>query len=436
MKRMSLFIALGVMTLMSCGDKVRIVEVPAPVVPAPAVPEDTSYLKRAYIVNALSSNMTVIDLVNPATATILATLSTASTPHMAAVSQDGKKVYASGTLGNAISIFDAKTLTHIKDLPVAPEPTHMSASPDNKYMAVCNEGTNEVTFIDVATDQIAGVVGGLLTPHWVAFRPDSQRAYIANINGQRITIVNMATLMVTGHIFLTGKTDADVPSAEGGFAECFMDSAGILYAAHGDSGKVMLVNTTTNTWVKEIAVGTDPWVAYVSPWGGTKVLVANQGSMDTTIIDTTTQSVVATVGTNGYDVYDEYTGQVVRVTTPESEVYGINFACFGQKAYAGMRTNGAIQRIDLLTNNATAVFSLTEGLPAPGFTQPAATTPDQRYIVFTVTSTSDWGDPGASGPVNRIVIWDSWADQAVRTFDNVGIFPWSATIPDGQDYCH
>lgn len=404
--------------------------------PVPAV--GTALMLRAYVVNALSNDMTVIDLSDPANATVLTTLPTASTPHMAAVSEDGKKVYASGTLGNAVSIFDAKALTLIKHQPVGAEPTHMTASPDNKYVAVCNEGTNEVSFIGVASDAVEAVVPGMLTPHWVAFRPDSKFAYVANINGHRITIIDMATFAITGHIFLSGQSNAMAPSPEGGFAECFLDSMGILYSAHGDSGKVMTVNTTMNAKIGEITVGTDPWVAYVSPFGGAKILVANQGSATVSIIDGNAQTVIATIGSSSLPVKDPDTGATLRMTGAggEFEVYGINFGYFGQKAYAGFRTNGAVQKINLLANTAEDVYSLTEGLSAAGFTQPAATTPDQRYIVFCVTSKSDWEEPGASGPVNRIVIWDSLTDKPVKVFDNVGVFPWSATIPDGQDYCH
>jgi YVTN family beta-propeller protein len=408
--------------------------------------EEAALKKRAYVVNALSNDMTVIDLSDPANATILKVLPTASTPHMATTSWDARKAYASGTVGNAVSIFDAKTLSLIKHLPVGAEPTHMTPSPDNRYVAVNCEGANSVYFIDVTTDDVAAVVPGMLTPHWVAFRPDSRYAYVANIGGYRLTVIDVASLAVVGQVFLSGHGDPAETTviAEGGFAECFVDSMGMLYSGHRESGKVIVVNTTTNAKVKEIDVADParpgvaplPWVAYVSPFGGEKILVATQGTQDTVVIDGNSQTVAARIGTDGYNVIDYYTGQTVRVTTPESEVFGVNFGYFGQKAYAGMRTNGAVQRIDLLTNTATAVYSLTEGLTAPGFTQPAATTPDQRYVVFTVTSKSDWGEPGADGPVNRIVIFDTELDRAVRVFDNVGKFPWSVTIPDGQDYCH
>lgn len=438
----------AILLLAGCNDKggSTITNVYPQPTPPPAAVDLDALKKRAYIVSALSSDMTVIDLSDPANATVLKTLPTASTPHMAAVSEDGRKVYASGTLGNAVSIFDAVTLTKIKDLPVGAEPGHMSASMDNKYVAVCNEGTGEITFINVATDDIAAVVPGMLTPHWVAFRRDMRFAYVSNINGYRLTVIDMASFSVVGQIFLSGhSTVAETTSMpEGGFAEGFIDSMGMLYSAHRESGKLVVVNTTTNVKVKEIdladptrpGVAPLPWVAYVSPFGGEKILVATQGTQDTVVIDGNSQTASGRIGTDGYNVLDYYTGTTVRVSTPESEVFGINFGYFGQKAYAGMRTNGAVQRIDLLSNTATAVYSLTEGLPAQGFTQPAATTPDQRYIIFTVTSKSDWGEPGAAGPVNRIVIFDSQIDQAVRVFDNVGQFPWSVTIPHGQDYCH
>jgi hypothetical protein len=31
---------------------------------------------------------------------------------------------------------------------------------------------------------------------------------------------------------------------------------------------------------------------------------------------------------------------------------------------------------------------------------------------------------------------DAMTNQIVKTFDNVGEYPWSVTIPLGQNYCH
>ena len=38
--------------------------------------------------------------------------------------------------------------------------------------------------------------------------------------------------------------------------------------------------------------------------------------------------------------------------------------------------------------------------------------------------------------VSRVVVIDTVTKNIIRTFDNVGRYPWSVTIPRGQNYCH
>ncbi|MND00884.1 hypothetical protein D3C83_196550 [compost metagenome] len=59
-----------------------------------------------------------------------------------------------------------------------------------------------------------------------------------------------------------------------------------------------------------------------------------------------------------------------------------------------------------------------------GNTETAATTADGRYIVAAVSG------------ANRVVVIDAASEQIVKTFDGVGNYPWSVTIPGGQNYCH
>ena len=59
-----------------------------------------------------------------------------------------------------------------------------------------------------------------------------------------------------------------------------------------------------------------------------------------------------------------------------------------------------------------------------GTTETASTSADGKYIVATVSS------------ANRVVIIDAATQQIVKTFDNMGQYPWSVTIPRGQNYCH
>jgi YVTN family beta-propeller protein len=63
-------------------------------------------------------------------------------------------------------------------------------------------------------------------------------------------------------------------------------------------------------------------------------------------------------------------------------------------------------------------------IPVGGTTETASTTADGKYIVATVSS------------ANRVVVIDAANATVVKTFDNVGSYPWSVTIPLGQNYCH
>jgi YVTN family beta-propeller protein len=59
-----------------------------------------------------------------------------------------------------------------------------------------------------------------------------------------------------------------------------------------------------------------------------------------------------------------------------------------------------------------------------GNTETASTTADGKYIVAAVSS------------ANRVVVIDAVTKTIVRQFDNIGRYPWSVTIPRGQNYCH
>ena len=74
-----------------------------------------------------------------------------------------------------------------------------------------------------------------------------------------------------------------------------MNPAGTrVYVTNYDSNNVSVIDTATNTVVATVTVGSDPFGVSENP-AGTKVYVANQGSNNVSVIDTATNTVVATV---------------------------------------------------------------------------------------------------------------------------------------------
>ncbi len=72
-------------------------------------------------------------------------------------------------------------------------------------------------------------------------------------------------------------------------------AAPFAYVTNHNSDNVSVIDTTTNSVVATIGVGDDPIGVAALP-DGSRVYVANAGSDNVSVIDTATNSVVATIG--------------------------------------------------------------------------------------------------------------------------------------------
>ena len=72
----------------------------------------------------------------------------------------------------------------------------------------------------------------------------------------------------------------------------------------------------------------------------------------------------------------------------------------------------------------TETGEVTDRINVGGNTETASTTPDGKWIVATVSS------------ANKVVVIDALSNKIIKTFENIGSYPWSVTIPKGQNYCH
>ncbi|HMJ14626.1 MAG TPA: cytochrome D1 domain-containing protein, partial [Polyangiaceae bacterium] len=230
--------------------------------------------------------------------------------------------------------------------------------------------------------------------------------YVANVGAHHITRVDLGTLEIDGHIPLDGH---DVPPNvslapdEGGFADAQIDKDGILYAAGRDSGKVLVYDTVARTKLPELTVGKTPWVAFAEhPFTNIarRHLVPNFGDRTVSLIDAAKAEVVAAL-------------------PGDEEAYGVNFSSLTpDAAFVMNRIREDIAVVD------TASGRIAKRIPVGGNTETAATSADGKYIIAAVSS------------ANRVVVIDPLSQEVVKSFDRVGNYPWSVTIPMGQNYCH
>ena len=107
------------------------------------------------------------------------------------------------------------------------------------------------------------------------------------------------------------------------------------------------------------------------------------------------------------------------ITTGEPESYGVNYSpLVPEKAFVMNRVRQEIAVINTTTK------ALDTVIPVGGNTETASTTADGKYIVAAVSS------------ANRVVVIDAKTSTVVKTFDGIGNYPWTVTIPLGQNYCH
>ena len=360
--------------------------------------------KRAYVASRDSGNITVIDLDK---LEIMASLDTCSPGyHMMELSADFSKGYASSNDTGKVDVIDVASMQVTGEIDVGLEPTHLSMKPDGKYLAVVAEDENAVSFIDPARDVVVKKLTGFFLPHFVRFAPDGQYAYVANLAAHHVTRVDVDKLAIDGEIPLDGfdgpPNETLTEDREGGFADVQIDKDGVLWGAHRETGQTLVYDTTTRTKLPQIFAGTRPWVVYAEhPF--TEVAAR----------------AVPVWGNRSVTIFDRTAAKAEQVETEENESYGVNYSRrVPNKAFVMNRRREEIAVIDTATKKRDAVIAVG------GTTETASTTADGRYIVAAVSS------------ANRVVVIDAVSNDVVKIFDDVGSYPWTVTIPLGQNYCH
>jgi YVTN family beta-propeller protein len=365
--------------------------------------QEIDLLQRAYIVSRDSDELTVIDL---RTLEIIGQVRTnGRMNHMADLAQDFTKIYVDSSDSDEAVVVDARSLIVTNRILVGKHPTHLTTLPDDRRLAIMLEADDSIAVVDSMTDMVAKTITGFKGPHFLRTSADGTTAYVANIRGNDLTTVDLATLEISSSLALDGLDASQALADESGFADAQIAADGILYAAHAASGRVLVYDTVAKQKLPELGVGAKPWIVFAQhPYAGlpNRQLVPN-------FSDRTVSLIASGVGG----------ANVIQALEGDDEAYGVNFSPLAANfAFVMNRSRHDIAVVDVM--NPRIVSRIAVG----GTTETASTSADGRYIVATVSS------------ANRVVIIDAATQKIVKWFDHVGSYPWSVTIPLGQNYCH
>jgi DNA-binding beta-propeller fold protein YncE len=101
-------------------------------------------------------------------------------PTFVSVSPDDKRLYAACNHGNSVQVWDAATLTKVKEIPVGAGAYNVEPSADGRWVIVTNKKAQSFSLIDAQTlTEVVRVPTTKKIVHGVAYSPDGRYAFIS-----------------------------------------------------------------------------------------------------------------------------------------------------------------------------------------------------------------------------------------------------------------
>ena len=266
--------------------------------------------------------------INTANNSVIATAPFPNNANGVVVSPDGRRIYASNRDVGQVTVFDVATNVPIKVIPVGNgnDNLGLAISPDGTLVYVANQFSGTVTVVATATNTVVQTIPTGIEPIWVTFSSDGSRAYVSNQVSGTVSVVSTASGTVIASIF--------------GFSCPFhskvtLDGSKLLVSSQCDSS-LKVVSLASNSIVNSIPTGPNPrGIALTAD--GTRAYVADWFSNTVDVIDVAAQVNLNTPIIVGFNPW----GLAI---TSEGKIYTANFG------------DNTISVIDTTTNTVTATL--------------------------------------------------------------------------------
>jgi len=173
------------------------------------------------------------------------------------------------------------------------------------YAYITNYGDNEVAVIDTATKLVVATVSGLHGPWGIVVIPSGKNVYVTNLASNNVSVINTNTNTVT----------AQVPVGNWPYGVAVTPDGTKVYVTnqYDAMGNISVINTTNNavTNIPTNVLGVDSMLFGIAVTSnGKQVYAANYGGINSSVIDTATNTVATTapVGNNSV-VFGQFVGK-------------------------------------------------------------------------------------------------------------------------------
>lgn len=245
-----------------------------------------------YVTNSTSNTVSVVDVDCNC---VIARIPTGVEPFGLAFSQDGKKAYVANAQSQEVTVVDTLSHQPARNIPLSTKlPVWVGASPDGSYIYVTNEGSHDVAVIAAASEAQINRIRVGRGPAGIAISSDGRYGYVANEGTNDVSCFDLRSETVTDTVPVGSVPQGIVLSPNGSFA----------YVANFGSDSVSVISTVAKAVVSEIpvavtkssAVPQGPVGIAVSP-DGERIYTGNFKAGTISVIDVASRKPIASVFT-------------------------------------------------------------------------------------------------------------------------------------------
>lgn len=131
-------------------------------------------------------------------------------PTFVSVSPDDTRLYVACNYGNTLQVWDAATLTQIKEIPVGKGAYNVEPSPDGKLVLVTNKKEQSVSLVDATTlTEVARIPTSKKIVHGIAYSPNGRLAYVSSesigADPGAVDVIDLSARKRVGSVSIPGQ---------------------------------------------------------------------------------------------------------------------------------------------------------------------------------------------------------------------------------------
>ncbi|RJO74550.1 MAG: hypothetical protein C4523_00440 [Myxococcales bacterium] len=161
-------------------------------------------------------------------------------------SSDGKRLYAGGSIGDTVFVYDAENdYAKLKTLKIPGVIYGIALTHDGKYLLVAVSHKAQVYQIDTASFEIVHKYKTLSYPYMIAVAPDDTKAYVTNVANAAVSVLDLRNRQTLGHVAV-GKNPEGLALYDN-----------LLFVADNDDDTISVIDTATRQVTRKINLRED-----------------------------------------------------------------------------------------------------------------------------------------------------------------------------------